>query len=450
VEVQELSSHLRTATEGLTPRPGFATAVARGGRRRQARYRIGVATAAVAAVAVAGGGTYVVVTDDTVTSAQIMAGWLDGPTKGGLAGDQRFLDAAIAAWDAGKSRSPNASAGVFDDLRGSPHVYWAGATPAGRAAVVVQQAYLHPHEQLPAGAADTLQTLVGLVATDPKDGEFKLVADQFRLEPTDQLPGAFRFGEDNNVLLVVDRPEEIWAGNHTMEVIESHENGLNNAAVNSNITWYRVPIVDGVGIVAEQPDTDLVGPATGPDPKLEPEPRIQVQFASTYLAAVEQGGTGPLQPTGFNQLGYRERRTIGTDIGFELDSYYRFVQAKQTGLLPEWDIVDDWFIDAGIDQGRAVVVSAVMYPGALWQIVALEVDANGPVAVLSSTTANRNLPVPVMVELPRGQGWLVASENRSLSYRTDGDWISAGDGAAVVPEDATQVKAGDSVVDLPN
>lgn len=52
---------------------------------------------------------------------------------------------------------------MFDDLRGDPHVYWAGNTPAGQAAVVVQQAYLHPHEQLPPGAADTLRTLVGLV-----------------------------------------------------------------------------------------------------------------------------------------------------------------------------------------------------------------------------------------------------------------------------------------------
>jgi hypothetical protein len=450
VEVQELSAHLRTATEGLAPRPEFAAAVVRGGRRRQNRRRLGVVTAAVAVVAIAGGSTYAVVANDTVTTAEIMAGWLDEPTKGDLAGDQRFLDEAIAAWQAGQSRSPNASAGVFDDLRGTPHVYWAGSTPAGPAAVVVQQTYLHPHEQLPPGAVDTLQTLVGLAATDPKDGKVKLVADEFRLKPTDPPPGAFQFGKDNEVLLVVDRQEPVWAGHSRTETIETEVNGTKNMEIKIHTDWQLLPMVDGVGITKARPDSSVATVVSGQDPELDSAPRLSVQYASNYLAAAKQGGTGPLLPTGFNQLGWTGTRTIGSAIGFNPDSFFRFGQAQQTGLLPEHEIVDDWFIEAGIDRGRAVVVSAIASAGEPWQVVALEVDANGPLAVLTSTPSNRNVPLPVLVELPRGQGWIVATKDAPLSYRADGDWVETGDSAAVVPADTTQVKVGDTVVDLPH
>ena len=448
VEVEELSAHLRSATEDLAPRPGFAAAVVRGGRRRQNRRRLGVATAAVAVVAIAGGSTYAVVANDTVSTAEIMAGWLDGPAKGDLAGDQRFLDEAVAAWEAGQARSPNSSAGVFDDLRGTPHVYWAGNTPAGPAAVVVQQAYLHPHEQLPPGAVDTLQTLVGLVATDPKDDQVKLVADEFRLKPTDPLPGAFKFGEDNEVLLVVDRQEPVWAGHVVYESTETAEHGLTTTDITMRTKWQRLTMVDGVGITTARADSVVASVATGPDPKLDSAPRLSVQQASEYLVAAHEGGTGPLLPTGNNQLGWTGHWTVGADIGFEIDPFltldqiYRPITSDESKYL-----IDDWFITAGLDEGRAVVVSAVKNANEPWRLVAVEVGANGPRVLLGGVVLNRNVPLPVMI--PLEQGWIVAAADRPLSYRTDGDWIPAGTNAAVVPADTTQVKVGDTVVDLP-
>jgi hypothetical protein len=52
--------------------------------------------------------------------------------------------------------------------------------------------------------------------------------------------------------------------------------------------------------------------------------------------------------------------------------------------------------------------------------------------------------VPVTVPLPRGQGWLVAAKGARLSWRTgSGPWTDAGTDAALLPAEASEVRAGD-------
>jgi hypothetical protein len=464
MNTDELTTHLHEATDGIELPPGFAATVARGGRRRQHRYRIAVATTATAALAVVGGGTYAMVTDSGVAENQIMAGWLAGPTKGDLAGDQQFLDEAVTAWETGKARSPNASAGVFDDLRGVPHVYWAGDTVAGRTAVVVQQAYLHPHAELPGGVADTLQTLVGLVATDPADGKFKLVGDQFQTAPGGPLPGSFLFGEKNEVLLVVDRGELLWE-NH---IALGFEPGAVPTEEVLRSAWEPVSIGDGVAVEAFTTDPVPEFVVSGADPIATSAVQLPLPPATRYLHAAEAGGTGPLTSRGENALGWRGELRVGASGGPEItpeDVFFDAVAAADpnlqqggieisvdagAGSLPNHE---RWQVVAGLTDGRTVVLgdyrNAYSTP---YRFYAVLVHPDLSTELLTGDVVNRNRTLPVRFRLPDGQGWLVAAKGAPLSYRTTsgGAWQVAGTDAALVPDETTQVKVGEQVVDLPH
>lgn len=58
-------------------------------------------------------------------------------------------------------------------------------------------------------------------------------------------------------------------------------------------------------------------------------------------------------------------------------------------------------------------------------------------------------PLPVAVELPDQQGWLVARKDATLDYRIgDGDWQPAGREAALLPATATAVRVDRTEVPL--
>ena len=61
MDTEELTGHLRAATDDLAITPGLAHTVVLGGRRRQVRHRMAIATAATAVAAIVGGGTYAIV-----------------------------------------------------------------------------------------------------------------------------------------------------------------------------------------------------------------------------------------------------------------------------------------------------------------------------------------------------------------------------------------------------
>jgi len=457
MNTDELTTHLRAATDGIELPSDFAAAVARGGRRRQHRYRLAIAATTTAVLAVVGGGAYAVATYTAVPENAIMAGWLDGPTKGDLAGDQQFLDAAVAAWESGLPDSPNASAGVFADLRSDPHVYWAGNTAAGRAAVVMQQAYLHPHEQLPAGAADTLQTLVGLVATDPADGRFKLVGDQFRTRRDGPLPGSFLFGAKDQVLLVVDSGKPLWENHIALGFAAGEvptEERLRSA-------WQPVIIGDGVAVEAFTADPPPEFVVTGEDPIADSAVKLPLLSARSYVDAAKAGGTGPLSSRGENALGWKTGELrAGRAGGPEFDTEEVFLDALSTdpeesrriesgGSIPNYE---RWFLRVGLADGSVAVLGSYRHASSepyRFYVVLVRPDLS--TEVLAGDRVNRNKPLPVRFLLPNWQGWLVAEQGAELSYRTTADdvWRDMGTDLAVVPEETTQVKVGDRVVDLP-
>src|SRR6266498_2991349 len=204
MDTAELTRALHEATVDLAVRPGFTGAVVRGGRRQQTRRRLTIATGITAVTALAGASTYASWPNPS-PSNEIQTGdpRLAQPTHGDLAADHDFVHSAARLWRDGLASSWDASRGIFDDLRGAPHVYWAGNTPAGPAAIVLQQAYFHPHGDLSPSDFNRLATVSGLIAKRPDDGPLRLVATHYD-SVKDHSAGAYLFGPGDRTLLVVD------------------------------------------------------------------------------------------------------------------------------------------------------------------------------------------------------------------------------------------------------
>jgi hypothetical protein len=191
----EVRAAFTALTDPLAPAAGDADRMVRAGRRRLHRRRAAATVSAVAASAVLGVGT----------TATVTAVWRDArslvgaptpapsptfeqgpyadlyrqPTRGDLADEAAYLAAVVAAWDASHGTAGSSlTSGLFDDLRGAPHVVWAGTTPAGPAAVVAQPAWWA--QRGPHATSDELMvTLVGLVGVD-ENGAPKVVADDYQ------------------------------------------------------------------------------------------------------------------------------------------------------------------------------------------------------------------------------------------------------------------------------
>jgi hypothetical protein len=152
-----LRQELTTATAGLVPPPDVAARAAAGGRRRLRRRRIteavvtagaalAVSVAVVAPLSLHGDASQPADRPDPTPSLRSDAPpagdpmlWLyRRPPQGDLAGDSTYVRSVIGVWTRSHATSPNAKSGIFDNPRGEPRVVWAGETPAGPAALVVQ------------------------------------------------------------------------------------------------------------------------------------------------------------------------------------------------------------------------------------------------------------------------------------------------------------------------
>lgn len=120
-------------------------------------------------------------------------------TGGDLAGDSAYLAQVLTTWhdtqrkDRGKLIDPVAG-DVWAALRGEPRIYWAGSTPAGRIAIMVQH-YQGPRPNSstkttlkdgrpnPAAKSNGISTVVAMVRDDaqgrPQVREFVTAYDDF-------------------------------------------------------------------------------------------------------------------------------------------------------------------------------------------------------------------------------------------------------------------------------
>lgn len=440
----ELTEHLRGATAALEPPPGFAADVLRGGRRRRTRRRLTVAASVLAVVAVAGTATVVTLREDA--AAPVADARLTAPTTGDLAGDQAFLDEAREAWHDGLPYAPEAARGYYDDKRGEPHVFWAGDTPAGHAAIVLQQMYVHPTGEVPENG---LRTAEGLVAIDPVDGRLKLVGT--RLIGWDE-PGRadyYRFGPEDRTLLIVDHGQPVHYSIDTA-LVDREDGGRG-----IRYDWERAEPDGDVAIVTIPADRDprSVVAFQGDDPpELLPVENVTYErmSASTYLSLRL---ADPAHRMRSSLLRWGDSLwEVGEPLGLQKGvvdvkwGAYRYAPGEPDVAVGAWTIV------AGLPDGRIVILKERQRGGAEPRLVARV--APSPVTetmtLVDGGTVDSDAVLPVRFHVPDGGGWIVADKGKELSYRTspDAPWQKAGRDAALLPDNVTEVVSGDHYVRL--
>lgn len=456
MDTTDLSRALHTATEDLAPRPGFTAAVVRGGRRRHLRNRVVIATAAATVTAIAGAATYVTWTDPDPGLNQPADSRLTQPTRGELAGDRAFLNEAAAAWRAGLP--PEGIA----DLRGQPHVYWAGNTPAGRAAVVMQPFF--QSRELPPGDPDRTATLIGLVATDPADGRLKVV--YLTMDPVHDpaTSHAFRFGPHDRTILVVAGDSPLWLSTN-------RRTGADGRVIRE---WQSMPITDGVFVAALPEDASpndarVLARKTPPAADdMTGTGMLYLEPSSFYLERTKPGiAVLPNYPVSDRRLQWRggdpgEVRVGDTGAARVPDGHPMSVfldRLREAGMLDfgaKTTMWGGWSVVAGLADGRTAMVGECTQDEHPSRIYALLFNRDGTVsAVVPGEEVDPAAALPVKLRLPDAQGWVVAQRGAQFAFRLSPDdpWQDAGPKAALLPDAAVQVRVTtggtETVVDLP-
>jgi len=442
VNPAELSTRLHDAAAGVEPAPDFAAAVLRGGQARRQRRRLAVAASAVAVVALVASGAFALTRDHQ--EAQVGDPRVTQPTRGDLAGDDTFRQAAIAAWQRSRTTSASALNAKYETI-GGPHVYWAGSTPAGPAAIVLQQVDLRPE---PDSAPDWegATTVEALVATDPADGQLKVVADDWSPHPEQQLGFGAKFGPGDRTVLIETSEQTLFFS----EGVELRNHRLVR-------DWQQVPVLDGVAQVQLPADADPAGVlVVARETKPGPEDTKSSNALLLTRAAVYRSMGSSLTigedfyppPTGLRWPG--RYLSVGDPVDQrEVDRTYT---ENVFGKLPTGDWCSfggSWWVAATLPDGTIAVLSDVQADANPARLYGLLIRPDGSTEVYDAGEVDAGAPLPARFRLPGGKGWLVADDGKTISYRTEtGGWQDAGSNAALLPDDAVEAKVGDTTVPL--
>nr|WP_042195098.1 hypothetical protein [Kibdelosporangium sp. MJ126-NF4]CEL21658.1 hypothetical protein [Kibdelosporangium sp. MJ126-NF4]CTQ92439.1 hypothetical protein [Kibdelosporangium sp. MJ126-NF4] len=426
MNTDELRTALRDATPEMQPRPSLTADVLRGGVRRLRVRRITIAATAMAVVA--------------AVSVTATAGWqalsepnepatnplMLEPTHGDLAKDSAFIDDVLDAWD-DKPTEPSVK------VTSKPHVYWAGNTPAGRAAVVMQE-------------TDTKDTLRGLVGVDVKTKKLALlILDE--PAPRQGQDMGYRFGQEDRVVLVLKQDQPV----HVSAKVIYDQNGK------ATRSWQPMRDVDAMELAELPPGTGPVearaikgDPANGLDGDrlidLYPADEAAVMADKRSPAGMNWGdGTGtdhlmwarPGQPPAH-----------WDDAGWLGKRWHKGM--SETDLLDPVDaggIYGDsagWFATTtGPDSTTYLIGEYVTPESGPTRLYAVAILPSGEVdKVYPAGATNRESPLPVLAQLPDKNTKVAVVKGAKLSYRTtkDGPWLEDADEALRVPKEAVEVR----------
>ncbi|WP_433012105.1 hypothetical protein [Kribbella sp. CA-294648] len=424
----ELKDRLGATVDGIEAPADLVHRVRTGGARRLRRRRFVSLAATTLSLAVLGGagivGPELLGRSDQVQPAKSVVtdpyGFLlKGSTRGDLAKDSAYLREVVQIWNKSHATSENADRGIFNDLRGQAKVAWAGNTPGGKAAIVVQQAYLHPHDNIQLDG-EGIQTLVGYVGQDAA-GKQTLIADSYPA-PGSGLDLAFVTGGKTKALVVMDptggefgfSPERIYtAGGSTRK-------------------YEPLKFKDGVSVVGLPADVNLDSlrvsalPATTPErrafeirdnrpvPTAIPDYRLWKQPEPVYATWPMTAGADDLAKTANDDL--MEALDSVTDPhvnGTSMSLWIGYgVTANGSRLL---------LGEQALDEDPTRVYAVLRSP-------------DGKQTVVQGGVPDAKAPLPVSIKLPDGQGWAVAQMKADLSYRYgDGAWSASRKNAVLVP-----------------
>lgn len=404
----DLAELMFDETRDLTARPTLLHDVRHGGRRRQQRRRVLLSLTAVIALLATGLGVTTLRAEAPVT--RYSGPLFDGATHGDLAGDQTYLAAVISAWNHSHDQSGNNSRGIFNDLRGTPHVVWAGTTPGGRAAVVAQDAYLHDHGDIQLDHEGIYQ-LLGFVGPGA-DGRPRVVGDTYP-DPEGILETAWYVDQSRTVIAAL-------GDGGTPGISMRWSYGTDGSARRD---YTPLKDADGVGI-AVVPATSTPSVARLPFHDIHDLMLIHGSPQRQLSAADRMSWTGSTRIGGAT-----------APAGSVVRVLWRLLAARRHGEAIEVR-GGSWSIAADVS-GHSILVGEIGLDQEQTRIYAV-LDEN---TVIDGGFANEKATLPVRVPLPGGLGTIVAKYGAALAYRTThGPWVSAGRDAALIPRTATQVR----------
>jgi RNA polymerase sigma factor (sigma-70 family) len=428
----ELGATLRAATTDLQPRPSLTQDVLRGGVRRQRHRRIAIVGASTAAAVAVAAAASLVSWQTTSEPTQVAKDTLlTAPTRGDLAKDNAFLGAATQAWVKNSiTAKPYGQKGPLAEmLGGQPHVYWAGNTSAGRAAVVVQE------------RKDSKDIFRGLVTSKPS-GELTVPI----VDLPEQRAGGdlgYRFGDGDRTVLALDPGRTLYVSDKVSY----------DAAGKAVRNWQPMKAADGV-VLAELPAG--TGPMDAKVIRTEPTANIGdgdvVDLIPADTEAVNadknhKSGLGLQRADGGMFMSW-----VGTEPAHWNDPGWLWQHFSDglagSGLLDSPDSAmnanpNPWYVSVGDASGGTTVIGehtpAQNGPSRLY---AVELDKDGKTKrVTAKGATDPAAALPVLVSLG-DKGWVAAAADATLSYRTgpDAAWEGARAEAIVAPPDATQIQ----------
>lgn len=434
----ELQSRLAASVADVEAPLDLVNRVRAGGTRRLRQRRIYlVASMAVALVAVGGLANAAAGIErfdaqadaaanakTTMDSHDPYAYFLNRPTKGDLANDKDYLNSVIRAWDRSHAKSGNASRGIFNHLKGKARVVWAGNTPAGPAAMVIQRADVRHHGNIQLNR-EGLYTLAGFVGTGA-NGKPEVVGDTFPSPDSGRASTAFRVGPDREALVVIDTGQRAVGFSPQREY---------PATGGSTRTYQPLTFEQGAAVVALPPGT------TAPDLRVSSLPASQSgRIPVTGLEAFSSDRGNVKMPD--NRLWMNVTPYAGLPAATGLR---RLTQLERDAFDQAVVKISDpmtysashsfWYAYANTPNGDRVVVGEYQIDDDPTRIYAHITNANGKSKVISAGIPQRDVALPVSIRLPEGQGWLVASNKAQLSYKQpDGSWSKAMPNALLVPD----------------
>lgn len=423
----ELQQRLMTSVEAVDAPADLVHRARQGGAKRLRRRRFTTfATVTVSMVAVAGaavaGPDLLPWRHDQVMPAAVPGpadpyGFLmNRPTQGDLASDQSYLDQVVSTWAKSHAKSPNQRRGIFDDLRGKPKVAWAGNTPGGKAAIIVQQSLLHNHESIQLDH-EGLYTLIGFVG-EGADGSPTLVADSYPA-PSHGLATGFVTGTTKKALVVVDTGQEM---------------GWSRARVyaddgSSRQDYTALRFGDGVSIVPVPAGTELTGIRISRLPVAGGYPDRFV------LGAPTPGGENPPDPRMWQDAASWPMSAGAETLRKSAADLFNGTLQKVSDPASSSSGDSMWIAYGKTADGSQLAVGEFVLEADPTRVYAVLKDRAGKSAVVPGGIPDKTATLPVSIRLPNGQGWAVANKGAQLSYRFDGgSWSQSRANAVLVPD----------------
>lgn len=419
---------LHRATDHLVGPPALLDEVRRGGRRRVVRRRAVLAAVCAAVVAVPVGGLQLA---GDGGDAQVASPLLDEPTRGDLAGDEGYLRQVREAWQRRMKQDGQ-------QMRGEPHIVWAGRTPAGPAAYIAHRTIHNPIASEPEG--DRVIAIAAFVEPTA-DGPQVTPREQVTDAGEDGISQAALLGPQRDVLLVLDFGQPVEFSPELRYLPDGRVDR----------SFQRLAFRDGAAVLAVPPQRTKVTVALSRTP-VSRENMLHLTNDGPIL--FPDGRDRPRSPQVRHTLPGAEKVWVGDPSAKEVSAP---AEALAEYIDPVGVHTNDgspllWVYGATPD-GRLLLVETIQYDDDPARVIALLAPKYLPFKAVASTFADWRSPLPVRLRLPDNQGVLVAAEGAALSYRIgDGTWQDAGRNAALLPADATDVRvidAGGTVTSVP-